>query len=72
MTKKVNLKLAIDIPDGLSVAALKEYVKTAIEGWSGGGHPEDPLFDWWDDDRRLKVTQIHRPKRKGGTWGASD
>lgn len=46
----------IDRPSGVLVGEMKAYIKTAIEGWSGGGNPDSPLFGHFHDNE----IKVHR------------
>ncbi len=58
MTQRVNLLVKIDMPEEMYVNDLREYVRDAIESWSGQFAPDDPLFGWFYEKKRLTIRPI--------------
>lgn len=50
----------VDMPRGVSMKEMKEYMHTAIVAWGKGGHPDNPLFDLRDS--HVKVTSTRQLK----------
>lgn len=68
---KVTRKFTITVTtsDEVTTNQLREYIHDAVGNWSGGGDPEDPLFDLNSDD--VKVTRQNKrtpPKKYRAGW----
>ena len=46
--------VTVVIPDGASIPSVKDYIINAIDSYSGGLRPEDPLFDIGDTPTRIR------------------
>ena len=55
MTKKrrARFTVSVDIPVGVTAVGMTAYIAEAVQGWRGGFHPDDPLFDL--DRNSIKV-----------------
>lgn len=49
--------ISIDMPTSVSDAEIREHIHTAVRGWGGGGHPDDPFFGL--DKDSIKVRKYH-------------
>lgn len=48
----------------LSPSVVREYIKDAVESWSGQFNPDEDTMFYWAKDK-TKVTQVRaKPKRK--------
>ena len=64
MAQHLELKVRLPLPEGVTRTELKAYVRGAIESWSLGGDPDDPLFGAFRHN--VTVTTLG-PKRKAPT-----
>lgn len=60
---KKHFLVTVEIPNGVSVRDMQNYIRDAIQMWKGQEHPDDPIFNLdWDT---VKVRPIkgmrHRP-----------
>lgn len=48
MAKRVKMLVTFNLPRTYGVKEIKEYMRSAINSWSGEFHPDDELFryDW--------------------------
>ena len=54
-------KVEIEMPPGVTVSEMKQYIEEAVQGWCGGLRPESPLCDIERD--HVRVTAMHKRKR---------
>ncbi len=46
--------ITVERPRDVSVNEMKEYIKEAVQRWSGQYHPQDPLFKFSDNVHSVK------------------
>lgn len=44
MTKRVKFEVTVELPDGVTLAEMRQYIRDEVMAGSGGRSPEDPLF----------------------------
>jgi len=47
----------LECPPGATLPQVKEYILTAVKGWKGGLHPDDPMFSLNADTIGVKLAQ---------------
>lgn len=52
MTEKYIIE--VNRPAGVSKKELIAYMEEAVSLWCRGGNPEDPLWDLYDNDLKIK------------------
>ena len=59
--RRKSFKVTLDVPEGVSIAEMRDYIETAVRTWCGGGCPDDPIFQL--DGDSVKVTQLREVKK---------
>ena len=49
-------KVTLDMPRGVKVGEMTDYILDAVQTWKGQLHPDDPLFDL--DYEAVKVVSL--------------
>lgn len=52
MTTKLLFLVSVPIVEGVSRMQIADYIREAVEGWSGGFDPDNPLFGAFHSARR--------------------
>lgn len=59
--RRRSFRVTVTIPDGVSVAEMRAYIREAVQTWCGSFDPEnDPLFDL--DYDSVKVVALPQAK----------
>lgn len=57
---KRTFTVTVEMPSGVTIKEMKQYINDAVRNWAGGYDPELPIFDL--DRSSIKVK--HTPKKK--------
>ena len=49
MAKK-DFIVSVDIPKGVTIAEMQQYIEDTVGGWSGGLDPREPIFELTMED----------------------
>lgn len=66
---KKSFVVSLEIPDGVSVTEMREYIRDAVGWWCKGTNPEYPIFDL--DANKVRVKVLKTDSRKRDRAGAS-
>lgn len=60
---KKSYVVTVDVPTGVSVPEMREYIREAVGCWCRGMNPEYPIYDLDADKVRVKVLKTDSQKR---------
>jgi len=49
------LRVKLPVPPGSNAQEVMQYVRTAIQGWKGGGDPQDPIFSLQTEEMTVSL-----------------
>ena len=52
---EAHYHIRVKLPDDIDKEYFREYMRAAIEEWSGQFHPEHSLFGWFHNKQRLWI-----------------
>lgn len=56
--------ISLDMPKGVTVPEMQQYIDSAVRVWKGQLPPEEPMFNLDRDSIRVTVVKQRRRKRR--------